>query len=170
MKETGVIRRLDELGRIVIPKEIRDRLKIDHSDMMDICIEEDQIILKKFHPMSNDLIGISSLCQSLKEIYGCDLIVTDRHQVLIYTMKTDLSFKELDKTFLTRMNSFSEQEVSSLNKMNLTPDFQINKDAVVYPIRIRGEFYGYLLIMDEMIGKKQKEIGDLVLNFLNRCL
>ena len=48
MKETGVVRRLDELGRIVIPKEIRKRLKIENSDLVDIYTEEDRIILKNF--------------------------------------------------------------------------------------------------------------------------
>ena len=38
MKETGVVRRLDELGRVVIPKEIRKRLKIDNSDLVDIFL------------------------------------------------------------------------------------------------------------------------------------
>ena len=47
MKETGVVRHLDELWRIVIPKEIRKRLKIENSDLLDIFTEQDKIILKK---------------------------------------------------------------------------------------------------------------------------
>ena len=52
MKETGVVRRLDELGRIVIPKEIRKRLKIDNNDFIDIFTDNDSIILKKYYPMN----------------------------------------------------------------------------------------------------------------------
>ena len=47
MKETGVVRRLDELGRIVIPKEIRTRLKIKNGDMVDIYTDDQFIILEK---------------------------------------------------------------------------------------------------------------------------
>ena len=47
MKETGVVRRLDELGRVVIPKEIRKRLKIKNGDMVDIFTNNEYIILLK---------------------------------------------------------------------------------------------------------------------------
>ena len=43
LKETGVVRRLDELGRVVIPKEIRKRLKINNGDMVDIFVSNDKI-------------------------------------------------------------------------------------------------------------------------------
>ena len=45
MKETGVIRRIDELGRIVIPKEIRKRLRVGPGDMLDIYTSDKQIVL-----------------------------------------------------------------------------------------------------------------------------
>ena len=47
MKETGIIRKTDELGRFVIPKEIRRKLDIDTGDEIDIFVEGDRIILKK---------------------------------------------------------------------------------------------------------------------------
>lgn len=47
MKSTGVLRRIDELGRIVIPKEIRKNLRISNGEALEIFVEEDQIILKK---------------------------------------------------------------------------------------------------------------------------
>ena len=48
MKTTGVIRRIDELGRIVIPKEIRKNLRIKNGESVEIFVEGDSIILKKF--------------------------------------------------------------------------------------------------------------------------
>lgn len=48
MKTTGVIRRIDELGRIVIPKEIRKNLRIKNGDSLEIFLESDNIILKKY--------------------------------------------------------------------------------------------------------------------------
>ena len=47
MKSTGIIRRIDELGRIVIPKEIRKKLKIDIKDPMEIYVDGHAITLKK---------------------------------------------------------------------------------------------------------------------------
>ena len=51
MKSTGVVRRIDELGRIVLPKEIRRTLGIDEKDPLEIYVEEDKIILTKFSEM-----------------------------------------------------------------------------------------------------------------------
>ena len=48
MKSTGIVRKLDELGRVVIPKEIRNKLDIEEKDPIEIYIEGNSIVLKKF--------------------------------------------------------------------------------------------------------------------------
>ena len=48
MKSTGIVRKLDELGRVVIPKEIRNKLDIEEKDPIEIYIDGNSIILKKF--------------------------------------------------------------------------------------------------------------------------
>jgi transcriptional pleiotropic regulator of transition state genes len=48
MKATGIVRKIDELGRIVIPKEIRDKRYIDSGDQLEIYVDEDAVIIKKF--------------------------------------------------------------------------------------------------------------------------
>lgn len=50
MKTTGVVRKLDELGRIVVPIELRRTLGISAKDSLEILVEDDRIILKKYHP------------------------------------------------------------------------------------------------------------------------
>ncbi|MDE3839131.1 AbrB family transcriptional regulator [Bacillus methanolicus] len=50
MKSTGVVRKVDELGRIVIPKELRNTFDIKEKDPLEIFVEEDKIILKKYSP------------------------------------------------------------------------------------------------------------------------
>ena len=50
MKSTGVVRKLDDLGRIVIPIELRRTMGIDLMDTLEIFVEDDRIILKKYHP------------------------------------------------------------------------------------------------------------------------
>ena len=60
MKSTGVVRRVDKLGRIVIPKEIRRNLKIREEDNLEIFIDSESIILKKYSLFSrfNTVIDI----------------------------------------------------------------------------------------------------------------
>ncbi len=48
MKSTGIVRKIDELGRIVIPMELRRTLDISRSDPIEFCTENDEIILRKF--------------------------------------------------------------------------------------------------------------------------
>lgn len=50
MKSTGVVRKVDELGRIVIPVELRRTLNIDVKDALEIYVDGDQVILKKYEP------------------------------------------------------------------------------------------------------------------------
>jgi len=50
MKSTGIVRKVDELGRIVLPIELRRSLNIDVKDSLEIFVDEDKIILKKYEP------------------------------------------------------------------------------------------------------------------------
>lgn len=50
MKSTGIVRKVDELGRVVIPMELRRTLEIQEKDAMEIYVENDKIILKKYKP------------------------------------------------------------------------------------------------------------------------
>ncbi len=50
MKATGIVRRVDQLGRIVLPKELRQTLNIDKKDPMEIYVEDETVILKKYEP------------------------------------------------------------------------------------------------------------------------
>jgi len=61
MKSTGIVRNIDELGRIVIPKEIRKKLGIENSDPVEIYVDGDNILLTKYHPACH-------FCGSIEEI------------------------------------------------------------------------------------------------------
>lgn len=50
MKSTGIVRRVDELGRVVIPKELRNLMSIEKKDPMEIYVSDDYIILRKYEP------------------------------------------------------------------------------------------------------------------------
>ncbi len=50
MKSTGIVRKVDELGRIVLPKELRRTFQIDEKDPMEIFVDEEKIVLKKYEP------------------------------------------------------------------------------------------------------------------------
>lgn len=170
MKTTGIVRRVDELGRIVIPKEIRTRMKMDSGDLVDICVNDEQVVLSKFHPLERNSQLISSFCDSLKETFYSDIIITDLQQITYNTFSDDLNGCALSDDFLKRVNAFLDKEVSALNKINLTEGYTLEKDALIFEIMLGAELYGYLLILDGMLSRKQRDLADFILKYLNRVL
>ena len=67
MKNTGIIRRIDDLGRILIPKEIRRRLRLVDGDPIEFFLEEDMICLKKYNPEGDIRIRLSELDAVIQE-------------------------------------------------------------------------------------------------------
>ena len=83
MKATGIVRRIDDLGRVVIPKEIRRTLRIREGDPLEIFTDrEGEVILKKYSPIG-ELGTLAKLyAESLAQTLGCTVCITDMDQVV----------------------------------------------------------------------------------------
>lgn len=82
MKSTGVVRRIDDLGRIVLPKEIRKTLRIREGESLEIYTNEEEIILKKFTSAS-DLKEISqSLIDTIASTIKSNIFIADRDNII----------------------------------------------------------------------------------------
>ena len=66
MKATGIMRRIDELGRIVIPKEIRKNHRLNEGDFIEFYLEQDRIILRKQNEMEDYYHQIEIMCETLQ--------------------------------------------------------------------------------------------------------
>ena len=93
MKSTGVIRRIDELGRIVIPKEIRKNLGIREGDNLEILIENDKLTLQKFSKITNYQEDIENIIYNIARSFNIKINFYDREK-LIYA--TDNYFKNIN--------------------------------------------------------------------------
>ncbi|MDR2357331.1 MAG: AbrB/MazE/SpoVT family DNA-binding domain-containing protein [Oscillospiraceae bacterium] len=79
MKATGIVRRIDDLGRIVIPKEIRRTLRIREGDPLEIFTERDgSVVFKKYSPVGEWSEPAGILCESIFKTTGFSVAVTDR--------------------------------------------------------------------------------------------
>jgi transcriptional pleiotropic regulator of transition state genes len=76
MKSTGIVRKLDELGRIVIPMELRRIFGISPQDSLEIFVEDDKIVLQRYEP-SCIFCGSMDNLTSYKEKYICDQCLKD---------------------------------------------------------------------------------------------
>ena len=115
MKSTGVVRRVDELGRIVIPKEIRKNLRIKNGENIEIFLDGDAIILKKFSQIES-LENVSvDYVEAFNQIIHHNIIVTDRDKVIAVAgpLKKKYLGKEINEfteRSIERRDSFSDKQ------------------------------------------------------------
>lgn len=138
MKATGIVRRIDDLGRVVIPKEIRRTLRIREGDPLEIFIEKDCVCFQKYSVLGSLSEDILRVAQTMAQR-------TFRHQVAIYD----------DRCKISGPNSYdSYVDVSWEN--NRTP-FKY-KDMGIYPIISDGELYGYICCPESDMGAEMTMI------------
>ncbi len=83
MKATGIVRRIDELGRIVVPKEIRKTLRIREGDPMEIFTDtEGKVVLKKYSPIEDISLHAKHAAEAIARVTGMGVMITDRDQVI----------------------------------------------------------------------------------------
>lgn len=83
MKATGIVRKIDDLGRIVIPKEMRKTLHIHEGDALEIFIEQKgEIILKKYTPMNDFIELASNYANALNTVTSFEVYITDRENII----------------------------------------------------------------------------------------
>lgn len=97
MKSNNYIRKIDELGRIVIPKEVRTKLKIQDNESILITLDDNKIIISKYSYLTNYIKFINEICDSFTEIYKTDIKIMDKDKIIFennscanYLIKEDI--------------------------------------------------------------------------------
>ena len=156
---TGIVRRIDELGRIVIPKEIRKNLGIRDGEALEIFTSEDSIILKKDFEVRKyeDLNG--KLCELINNIYNVDLVITDREKVITSSNKEIVENTKLNNKFLELIDNremFISKELSTINFGN-----DVSGYYTVVPIIASSDSLG-LVILISASGNDYTFLGKLL--------
>lgn len=158
MKATGIIRRIDDLGRIVVPKEIRRTLRIREGDPLEIFTNHGgEIILKKYSPIG-ELSGFAKeYAEALAQVSGHIVVITDRDQVVSVSGggKKELIGKNISKDLEELIN---ERETLNTTQGNDKP-IPVTEDSpacqsgeIICPIISEGDIVGAVVI----IGKDGK--------------
>ncbi len=83
MKATGIVRRIDDLGRVVIPKEIRRTMRIREGDPLEIFVDkEGEVVLKKYSPMTALGDFAAEYAASLSQTLNTTVMITDRDEII----------------------------------------------------------------------------------------
>lgn len=171
MKSTGIIRKIDDLGRIVIPKEIRKTLNIKQNETLEIYIEEESIILKKHNEFKTLEKTITEYINIFDKTFNLNIIVTNLSKVITTTKANKiLENKELTKEYINILN---ERKIINKedNKNKWIKNFSINGYTYICPIINNIELLGSIILFSSKpIINREKEIINLLVNLLkNQC-
>ncbi len=167
MKETGVIRRIDELGRIVIPKEVRKKLKIRNGDSIDIYIDHDKIILEKYSALKDLDIIIKVLLDTFKKVYNAKIVITDMNKIIATTINDISIHSTITDEFINIIDKKTQQDINHTN-LKLTDNYKIESFSKVKPIIIYGDLFGSILILD--CNNKSEELLNIINSFISDYL
>ena len=164
MKATGIVRRIDDLGRIVIPKEIRRTLRIREGDPMEIFTSrEGEILLKKYSPVGELGEFASSLAESLAQVLGELVCITDRDYVIAAAGngKKEFDGKMLDGQMQAAIDKRSNGVEAGDKKdmIKITVDDEKNyMRQVVATILSNGDSIGAIAILSKDTSRNQDEL------------
>ena len=160
MKATGVIRRIDELGRIVIPKEIRKTLRIKEGENLEIYIDENEnIILKKYSFMNKIDDLAQDFTDSIYAQYKHDILIMDCDHIIAASGKKKKDY--LGKLLSEEINEYITRRENRLETMkkeiNIVDQKEIVGSYAFSPIIVSGDVAGMVFIFSDEDSIREEE-------------
>ncbi|MGE5553006.1 MAG: stage V sporulation protein T [Betaproteobacteria bacterium] len=146
MKATGIVRRIDDLGRVVIPKEIRRTLRIREGDPLEIFVDrEGEVILKKYSPIGELGDFAKEYADSLSEATGHIALITDRDAVIAVAGAAK-------KDYLDKAISASVERIMEDRKPLLTPKVAETDEELIEGVRFSSQVVAPIVAEGDPIG------------------
>lgn len=177
MKATGIVRRIDELGRIVVPKEIRRTLRIREGDPLEIFTDKDgEIVLKKYSPIGELSIFAQEYVDATAQILGCPVCVTDRDQIIAVSgvAKKELLGKPLHKELEEAINDREAIMAKKGEKkyIQITGEEDVYEGQIVQTIICEGDAIGAVIILNKdsrnPLTEIERKAAVIAANFLGK--
>lgn len=151
MKATGIVRRIDELGRIVIPKEIRRTLRIREGDPLEIYTDSSGAVIFKKYSIMGELSQISSAyAEILSRTLELPVLISDRDHVVSVAgiPKREFSERRVSKATEDLMESRGHFSCySEKSKIMFPIEGMDNEGALVFPIIAGGDICGSIIVL-----------------------
>ena len=160
MKATGIVRRIHDLGRVVIPKEIRRTLRIREGDPLEIFTASDgEVIFKKYSPLGEISQFSGQYSEVLSRTSGMPVLITDRDHVVSCS---GISKKDvLEKHISTEMEELMENRENYIKQKGNSPLYPIdNTDysaSLAFPIIASGDIGGAVIFLENENGENPTE-------------
>ena len=177
MKATGIVRRIDDLGRVVVPKEIRRTLRLREGTPLEIFTDrEGEIILKKYSPMVELAAFAGQYAEAMSQATGLIVCITDRDQVIAVSGGARKELLQKPISFLERV--IGERQVVQSGKDEKALSSWLDEELegitaqVVAPIICEGDAIGAVAIMSRepraRFGEMEMKLAATACGFLGR--
>ena len=146
---SGIVRRIDNLGRVVIPKEIRKTLKIKENEQVEINVLDDSIVLNKYSDIHEYDKSINNLIDIIKSVYDRDIIITNLDKIVL-TTKDYKDYINLELSPYLANIVDNRKDVSELIPVNLNLNTNMSDIKVSYSIKsiiVNGDMIGLLILL-----------------------
>lgn len=164
MKATGIVRRIDDLGRVVIPKEIRRTLRIREGDPLEIFVDRDgEVILKKYSPIGELSDFANEYAESLYENLQFPTLICDRDNVIAVAgaSKKEYLEKPIGDLVESCMDQRRKQIQTGPGRAELIRDMpESYQSFVVVPIISGGDPIGAVIFFSIEEGTNMGELEE----------
>lgn len=174
MKATGIIRRIDNLGRIVIPKEIRDSLRLNEGNNLEIYVEDNKIILGKYDTLKKLEDFAQTLTDAVYAQLKDNVIITNNEKIIAFSGNNGKNY--IGEKISLLLEEFIKKRENILIKekedLLLTEDFSLFASYIVKPIIINGDVVGLVIILstDKVMTEDDKTMIEVITRFLEKYL
>ena len=160
MKESGIVRKLDNLGRLVIPKEIRRCMRIKEGSPIEFgLLPSGEIVLCKYSLVGQISDYADDFCKILGEIFDCMVIIGDRDKVISSSgtsKKNTIGFK-FSSEVLDIIDSKACYKSCKKENTTIVPILEDDKNTyysqLIFPINIQGDIEGVVILADIKEGR-----------------
>lgn len=173
MKATGVVRRIDELGRIVIPKELRRTLRIKEGDLIEIYIDDaSSIILKKHSIVENCEEFIIQITKSINYATKKNIFIVDNEKVIATSgnIKSELVGRKIDLKLSDMIQKRKIQIFDQGEFVEVCNGFVVSDDLVFKPIVVYGDVIGACFLVSNKLVEADVEIVEIISSFIGKYL
>ncbi|WP_096441134.1 stage V sporulation protein T [Alteribacter populi] len=175
MKATGIVRRIDDLGRVVIPKEIRRTLRIREGDPLEIFVDRDgEVILKKYSPISELGDFAKEYAEALYDSLSHPVLIADRDTYIAVAggSKKDYANKSIGELVESAMSERKTLLESKSGEYNIAGEAKDELNGyVIAPIIASGDPIGAVVLVAKeaaKMGDVEKKLAETAAGFLAR--